>query len=323
MVYLITGGAGFIGSHFILYLLSKYENVRIVCIDKLTYAANPATLAPVMSQPNFRFVKADICDRKTVYRIFEEEHPDIAVNFAAESHVDRSIENPSIFMQTNVIGTSVLLDACLKYGVRLHQVSTDEVYGDLPLDRPGLKFSETDPFHPNNPYSASKASADLMVLTHHHTYGLPITISRSSNNYGSHQHPEKLIPHMIFCAIQHRPLPIYGNGLNVREWIHVDDHCRAIDLILQNGIDGEIYNVGGQCEMRNIDIVRMICTELRASEELITHVADRKGHDRRYALDCTKIRQDFDWQPTLDFSKGLHDTVRWYQQNIDWLTYFQ
>ena len=266
-----------------------------------------------MRNPNFRFMKMDICEREGVYKLFEKEKPDIVVNFAAESHVDRSIENPEIFLQTNVIGTSVLMDACRKYGnVRFHQVSTDEVYGDLPLDRPDLKFTES------SPYSASKASADLLVLSYHRTYGLPVTISRCSNNYGPYQFPEKLIPLMIINALHDKPLPVYGEGLNVRYWLYVEDHCRAIDLIIHSGEIGEIYNIGGHNEMRNIDIVKLICRKLDKPESLIKFVEDRKGHDLRYAIDNIKIQKTLGWQPEVKFEDGIQKTIRWYMGNHVW-----
>lgn len=319
MNIIVTGGAGFIGSNFIFHMLKAHPEDRIICLDKLTYAGNLSTLASVMDNTNFRFVKLDICDRDGVYRLFEEEHPDMVVNFAAESHVDRSIENPEIFLQTNIIGTSVLMDACRKYGIqRYHQVSTDEVYGDLPLDRPDLFFTETTPIHTSSPYSSSKAGADLLVLAYHRTYGLPVTISRCSNNYGPFHFPEKLIPLMIINALHDKPLPVYGDGLNVRDWLYVEDHCRAIDLILQKGKVGEIYNVGGHNEMRNIDIVKLICKELRKPESLITHVTDRKGHDRRYAIDPTKIHNELGWLPATKFADGIRKTIKWYLENQDW-----
>ena len=319
MNIIVTGGAGFIGSNFIFHMLKEHMEDRIICMDKLTYAGNLSTLAGVMDNPKFRFVKMDICDREAVYGLFEEEHPDMVVNFAAESHVDRSIENPEIFLQTNIIGTSVLMDACRKYGIqRYHQVSTDEVYGDLPLDRPDLFFTETTPIHTSSPYSSSKAGADLLVLAYHRTYGLPVTISRCSNNYGPYHFPEKLIPLMIINALHDKPLPVYGDGLNVRDWLYVEDHCRAIDLILQKGKVGEIYNVGGHNEMRNIDIVRLICKELGKPESLITHVTDRKGHDRRYAIDPTKIHNELGWLPETKFAYGIKKTIKWYLENQPW-----
>ena len=263
MTIIVTGGAGFIGSNFIFHMLKKYPDDRIICLDKLTYAGNLSTLAPIMDNPNFRFVKADICDREAVYKLFEEEHPDIVVNFAAESHVDRSIENPEIFLKTNIIGTATLMDACRKYGIqRYHQVSTDEVYGDLPLDRPDLFFTEETPIHTSSPYSSSKAGADLLVQSYYRTYGLPASISRCSNNYGPYHFPEKLIPLMIVNALADKPLPVYGEGLNVRDWLYVEDHCKAIDLIIHKGRVGEVYNVGGHNEKQNIEIVKIICKEL-------------------------------------------------------------
>ena len=295
---IVTGGAGFIGSNFIFHMLEKHPEDRIICVDKLTYAGNLSTLAPVMDKPNFRFCKTDICDREAIYQLFEEEHPDIVVNFAAESHVDRSIENPSIFLETNIIGTSVLMDACRKYGIeRYHQVSTDEVYGDLPLDRPDLFFTEETPIHTSSPYSSSKASADLLVLAYHRTYGLPVSISRCSNNYGPYHFPEKLIPLMIINALHDQPLPVYGAGLNIRDWLYVEDHCKAIDLVIHDGRVGEVYNIGGHNEMQNIEIVRLICDRLHKPESLITYVTDRKGHDLRYAIDPTKIHNELGWLP--------------------------
>ena len=319
MTTIVTGGAGFIGSNFIFHMLHKYPDDRIVCLDKLTYAGNLSTLASVMEQPNFRFVKLDICDREGVYRLFEEEHPGVVVNFAAESHVDRSIEDPGIFLQTNIMGTAVLMDACRVYGIqRYHQVSTDEVYGDLPLDRPDLFFTEDTPIHTSSPYSSSKAGADLLVLAYHRTYGLPVTISRCSNNYGPYHFPEKLIPLMITNALNDQPLPVYGDGLNVRDWLYVQDHCKAIDLIVHQGRVGEIYNVGGHNEMKNIDIVKLICKELGKSESLIQYVSDRKGHDRRYAIDPAKIHKELSWLPETTFEDGIHRTIQWYLDHRKW-----
>lgn len=319
MNYFVTGGAGFIGSNFIFHMLREHPEDRIICLDKLTYAGNLSTLAPVMDDPRFRFCKVDICDREAVNALFAEEHPDAVVNFAAESHVDRSIEDPGIFLQTNIIGTSVLMDACRAHGnVRFHQVSTDEVYGDLPLDRPDLFFTETTPIHTSSPYSSSKASADLLVLAYYRTYGLPVTISRCSNNYGPYHFPEKLIPLMIINCLHDKPLPVYGEGLNVRDWLYVEDHCRAIDLILQKGRIGEVYNVGGHNEMRNIDIVKLIIHELGKSEDLITYVTDRKGHDLRYAIDPAKIHAELGWLPETKFADGIKKTIRWYLDNEDW-----
>ena len=319
MTFLITGGAGFIGSNFVFYMLKHYPADRVVCLDALTYAGNVNTLASVCENPSFRFVKADICDRDAIDRVFSEEQPDIVINFAAESHVDRSIESPDVFLNTNVLGCAVLMDACRKYGVkRFHQVSTDEVYGDLPLDRPDLLFTEQTPLRAGSPYSASKASADLLVMAYRRTYGLPVSISRCSNNYGPYQFPEKLIPLMIVNALHDRALPVYGNGLNVRDWLFVEDHCRAIDLIVRRGREGEIYNVGGHNEMKNIDIVRLICKALGKPETLIEHVADRRGHDLRYAIDPTKISKELGWEPTTHFDEGIAKTIAWYTENRAW-----
>ncbi len=319
MNIIVTGGAGFIGSNFIFYEMDKHPEDRIICLDKLTYAGNLSTLSSVLNKPNFRFIKLDICDRPAIYSMFEEEKPDIIVNFAAESHVDRSIENPEIFLQTNIIGTSVLMDACRKYGIqRYHQVSTDEVYGDLPLDRPDLFFTEETPIHTSSPYSASKAAADLLVNAYHRTYSLPVTISRCSNNYGPYQFPEKLIPLMIANALENKSLPVYGDGLNVRDWLYVEDHCKAIDLIIRRGIIGETYNIGGHNEMRNIDIVNLICKYLDKPESLITHVTDRKGHDQRYAIDPTKIHDELGWYPETMFADGIKKTIQWYFDNKSW-----
>lgn len=319
MTIIVTGGAGFIGSNFVFHMLQVHPDYRIVCLDKLTYAGNLSTLEPVLQQDNFRFVKADICDRQAVDKLFQEEKPDIVVNFAAESHVDRSIENPGIFLETNIMGTAVLMDACRKYGIqRYHQVSTDEVYGDLPLDRPDLFFTEETPLHTSSPYSSSKASADLLVMAYYRTYGLPVTISRCSNNYGPYHFPEKLIPLMIANALADKPLPVYGNGENVRDWLYVEDHCRAIDLIIHNGKVGEVYNVGGHNEKRNIDIVRIICQELGKPESLIVHVEDRKGHDRRYAIDPAKIHRELGWLPETKFEDGIKKTIKWYLEHKKW-----
>lgn len=319
MKIIVTGGAGFIGSNFVFYMMKKHPDYKIICLDKLTYAGNLSTLKDVMNKPNFRFVKLDICDREGVYKLFEEEHPDVVVNFAAESHVDRSIENPEIFLQTNIIGTSVLMDACRKYGIkRYHQVSTDEVYGDLPLDRPDLFFHEDTPLHTSSPYSSSKASADLLVGAYGRTYGLTVTISRCSNNYGPYQFPEKLIPLMIQRALDDKPLPVYGEGQNIRDWLYVEDHCKAIDLILEKGTVGEVYNIGGHNEMHNIDIVKLICDYLDKPYSLIEHVTDRKGHDQRYAIDPTKIHDELGWLPETMFKDGIKKTIQWYLDNKEW-----
>lgn len=329
MTIIVTGGAGFIGANYIFYHMAKYPEDRVVCVDKLTYAGNLSTLSSLLDESDvgydadkaarFRFVKADICDKNAVERLFDEERPDAVINFAAESHVDRSIESPEVFLQTNIIGTSVLMNACRKYGdVRFHQVSTDEVYGDLPLDSPDLLFTEETPIHTSSPYSSSKAGADLLVSAFHRTYGLPVTISRCSNNYGPYQFPEKLIPLMIANALNDKPLPVYGQGLNVRDWLYVEDHCKAIDMIVRDGRIGEVYNVGGHNEMRNIDIVRLIVQELGKSEELITFVTDRKGHDLRYAIDPSKIRNELGWQPETRFEDGIKKTITWYLRNKSW-----
>lgn len=319
MKLIITGGAGFIGSNFIYYELKNHPEDEFICLDKLTYAGNLSSLKNAMEQPNFKFVRGDIADREFVYSLFEAEKPDIVVNFAAESHVDRSILEPELFLKTNVIGTGVLMDACCKYGIkRYHQVSTDEVYGDLPLDRPDLFFTETTPLHTSSPYSASKASADLLVLAYHRTYGLPVTISRCSNNYGPYHFPEKLIPLMIINALYDKALPVYGDGANVRDWLYVEDHYSAIDLIIRNGREGEVYNVGGHNEKSNLDVVKIILKALGKSEDLITFVKDRPGHDRRYAIDPTKIHNELGWLPQTKFEDGIVKTIGWYLANKDW-----
>ncbi len=319
MKMLITGGAGFIGSNFIFYMRRRHPDYALVCVDKLTYAGNMETLAPVLDDPHFRFVRADIADRQAMYDLFGAEKPDMVVNFAAETHVDRSIEDPSVFLQTNVMGTQVLLDASRKYGVkRYHQVSTDEVYGDLPLDRPDLFFTEKTPLHASSPYSASKAGADLLCGAYQRTYDMPVTVSRCSNNYGPYQFPEKLIPLMIANALADEPLPVYGQGLNVRDWLYVDDHCAAIDLILEKGRPGQVYNIGGHNEMRNIDIVKTILSILGKPESLIRYVTDRKGHDLRYAIDPTFIHEELGWSPETKFQDGIARTVQWYLDNRAW-----
>ena len=316
---LITGGAGFIGANFVYYMLDNHPDCRIACVDSLTYAGNLSTLQRALADPRFTFYKADIRDRSAIEEVFQAERPDAVVNFAAETHVDRSIETPELFLLTNILGTQVMMDACLRHGnIRYHQVSTDEVYGDLPLARPDLLFTETTPIRTSSPYSASKASADLLVQAYHRTFGLPATISRCSNNYGPYHFPEKLIPLMIANALADKPLPVYGQGLNVRDWLYVTDHCRAIDMILRHGRIGEIYNVGGHNEMRNIDIVRLICQELDKPESLITYVTDRKGHDMRYAIDPTKIHTELGWSPEIAFADGLHQTVQWYLGHRPW-----
>ena len=316
---LVTGGAGFIGSNFVYYMLKKHPDYKIVCVDKLTYAGNLETLDEALKNPLFRFVKADITDRETVYKLFEEENFTAVVNFAAESHVDRSIEEPEVFLKTNILGTQVLLDASRKYGnIRYHQVSTDEVYGDLPLDRPDLFFTEETPIHTSSPYSASKASADLLVTAYHRTYGLPVTISRCSNNYGPYHFPEKLIPLMIANALNDKPLPVYGDGKNVRDWLYVEDHCKAIDMILESGKIGEVYNIGGHNEKTNLEVVKTVLSILGKSEDLITYVKDRPGHDMRYAIDPTKIKNELGWYPETTFEEGIKKTVEWYLSNKEW-----
>ena len=318
--YLITGGAGFIGSNFIFHMLNNYTKDKVICLDCLTYAGNLFTLKPVMKNTNFMFIKKSITDRESIYSLFEKEHPNIVINFAAESHVDRSIKNPEVFIDTNIKGASILMDACIKYGIeRYHQISTDEVYGDLPIDRSDLLFTENDLICPSSPYSASKASADLLILSYYRTYGLPISISRCSNNYGPYQFPEKLIPLTIINAINGKKIPVYGDGLNIRDWLHVKDHCEAIDLIVNdNNSVGEIYNIGGNNEVRNIDLVKLICKNLNKSENLITYVEDRKGHDKRYAVNTNKIYNELNWSTNIKFEDGIDKTLSWYIENKKW-----
>lgn len=319
MTVIVTGGAGFIGSNFVFYQLKNHPEDRVICLDKLTYAGNLSTLEPVMNHKNFRFVKVDIADREAVYNLFEEEKPDIVVNFAAESHVDRSIENPEIFLQTNILGTQVLMDACRKYGIkRYHQVSTDEVYGDLPLDGTDLFFTEDTPIHTSSPYSASKASADLLVLAYYRTYKLPVTITRCSNNYGPYHFPEKLIPLVISRALADEPIPVYGKGENVRDWLYVEDHCLAIDLVIRKGREGEVYNIGGHNEKTNLEVVKSILSYLGKPESLINYVTDRPGHDMRYAIDPAKIHNELGWLPATKFEDGIKKTIDWYLDNKDW-----
>ena len=322
--FLVTGGAGFIGGNFLHTMVDRYPNDTYVCIDALTYAGNMETLEPIMNRPNFKFVHENICNREAVFRLFEEEHFDYVINFAAESHVDRSIENPGIFLNTNIIGTQTLMDACRKYGIkRYHQVSTDEVYGDLPLDRPDLFFTEKTPIRTSSPYSASKASADLLVMAYHRTFGLPVTISRCSNNYGPYQFPEKLIPLIIQKASRNESLPIYGKGENVRDWLYVGDHNNAIDLIVRNGKDGEVYNIGGHNERTNLQVVKTILKVLGKPESLITYVTDRPGHDLRYAMDPTKIETELGWKPTYNFETGIIPTIEWNLKNQTWLKHVE
>ena len=320
MKILVTGGAGFIGSNFMHYEVKKYPDDNFVCLDALTYAGNYNSIKDLESYPNYKFVHGDITSRDFIYNLFEQEKFDIVINFAAESHVDNSIKNPEIFLQTNIIGTSVLLDACRKYGIkRYHQISTDEVYGDLPLDRPDLLFTEETPLHTSSPYSTSKASADLLVMAYHRTYGLPVTISRCSNNYGPYQFPEKLIPVVISKALKNESIPVYCQGTNVRDWIHVIDHNIGVDLIVRKGRDGEVYNLGGHSERTNIEVVKTILKQLGKPESLITFVEDRKGHDLRYAINSTKAEQELGWDRTYTFEQGIKETVDWYLNNTDWI----
>ena len=320
MKILVTGAAGFIGSNFMYYELDKHPEDEYVALDLLTYAGNLKNLDGIKDKPNYKFVKMDIRDRENIYKLFEAEKFDLVVNFAAESHVDRSIKDPEVFLRTNIIGTEVLMDACLKYGVdRYHQVSTDEVYGDLPLDRPDLFFTEETPLHTSSPYSSSKAAADLLVNAYHRTYGLKTTISRCSNNYGPYQFPEKMIPLMINNARHDKSLPVYGDGMNVRDWLHVYDHCSGIDLVMRNGAIGEVYNIGGHNEKHNIEVVKEILKALGKPETLITYVSDRKGHDLRYAIDPTKIETKLGWKPKYTFETGIKETIEWFMNNQEWM----
>ena len=315
MKILVTGGCGFIGSHFLRYMMKTYPGDSFICLDALTYAGNKKNIADFLNHSRFTMTEGNIRDTVFVDALFATYKPDIVVHFAAETHVDRSIVGPQVFLETNVIGTGVLLDACLRYGIqRFHHVSTDEVYGTLPLQG-GNPFMEQNPLMPSSPYAASKASSDLLVLSYHKTYGLPITISRCSNNYGTHQYPEKLIPLMIQKALQGKPLPVYGDGLNVRDWIHVVDHCRAIDCILQKGKVGEVYNIGGGEEVANIALVQRILDILKKPYELITYVEDRLGHDRRYAIDSSKLER-LGWKREYTVDKALEEVVEWYRENI-------
>jgi len=317
---LVTGGAGFIGSNFVYLILKERVDWKVVCVDALTYAANIHTLNEALKNPRFVFYKEDIRNRDGIFDIFEKEQPDVVVNFAAESHVDRSIDNPGVFLETNIIGTQIIMDACRKYGIeRFHQVGTDEVYGDLPLDRPDLLFTENTPIHTSSPYSTSKASADLLALAYYRTYNLPVTISRCSNNYGPFQFPEKLIPLMINNALNNKKLPVYGEGKNVRDWLYVKDHCYGILAILEKGKVGEVYNLGGHNEKANIDIVKIILKELGKDENLISYVKDRMGHDLRYAIDPQKANRELGWTPTTMFDEGIKLTIQWYLDNVDWM----
>ena len=320
MKILVTGAAGFIGSNFVYYELEKHPEDQIVALDLLTYAGNLKNLDGCKNNSNFKFVKMDIRDRANINKLFEEEKFDIVANFAAESHVDRSIEDPEVFLRTNIIGTEVLMDASLKYGVkRYHQVSTDEVYGDLPLETTDSFFTESTPLHTSSPYSASKASADLLVMAYHRTFNLNMSITRCSNNYGPYQFPEKLIPLMINNARHDKQLPVYGEGLNVRDWLHVYDHCAGIDLVMRNGENGEVYNIGGHNERHNIEVVKTILKELDKPESLIKYVTDRKGHDLRYAIDPTKIETQLGWKPKYNFETGIKEAINWHMNNQEWM----
>lgn len=316
MKMLVTGGAGFIGSNFIRYWLRQHPEDEVVNFDALTYAGNLANLADVEDNPNYSFIKGDIADAEAVAAAMQGV--DTVVHYAAETHVDRSVTGPGVFIRTNVVGTQVLLDASLKAGVkRFHHVSTDEVFGDLPLDTPE-KFNESTPYDPSSPYSASKAGSDMLVRAYHRTYGLPITISNCSNNYGPFHFPEKLIPLMIINAMQDKKLPVYGDGFNVRDWIHTEDHARGVELILEKGRIGETYCLGGESECSNIAIVKKILAILGKSEDLIEYVKDRPGHDRRYAIDNAKIQAELGFYPNYALDEGLAETVRWYQENESW-----
>ena len=320
MKFIVTGGCGFIGSNYLHYVVNKYHEDEFICIDSLTYAGNYHNLEPIIDKSNFHFVKLDITDRDGVDALFTAEKPDCVINFAAESHVDNSIKNPGIFVKTNVMGTQVLMDAALKHGVkRYHQVSTDEVYGDLPLDRPDLLFTESTPLHTSSPYSASKGGADLLVLAYMRTFKLPATISRCSNNYGPYQFPEKLIPHTIACAVKDQKIPVYGEGKNVRDWIHVYDHNVGVDMIVRQGREGEVYNLGGRSERDNLTIVKTILKQLGKPESLIEFVADRPGHDLRYALDPTKAEAELGWTRKYNFDDGMQSTIDWYLENQNWV----
>jgi len=320
MKILVTGGAGFIGSNFLHYEVKKYPEDTFICLDALTYAGNYNNIKILEEKENYRFIKGDITDRDFINKLFETEKFDIIINFAAESHVDNSIKNPGVFIQTNIAGTQVLMDAARKYGnIRYHQVSTDEVYGDLPLDRPDLLFTEETPIHTSSPYSSSKAGADLLVMSYYRTFGLPVTISRCSNNYGPYQFPEKLIPVVISKALKDEPVPVYGKGENIRDWIHVHDHNVGVDLIVRKGKIGEVYNLGGRSEKTNLELVKLILKELKKPESLITYVTDRPGHDLRYAIDSSKIEKELNWKRTYTFDKGIKETIEWYVNNTEWI----
>ena len=320
MKFLVTGGAGFIGSNYLHYVVNKYSEDYFVCLDALTYAGNYNNIKNLEEKSNYKFVKGDITDKEFIDKLFEDEKFDVVINFAAESHVDNSIKNPQVFLNTNIIGTSILMDAARRNNVkRYHQVSTDEVYGDLPLDRPDLKFTEDTPIHTSSPYSSSKAGADLLVMAYYRTFGLPVTVSRCSNNYGPYQFPEKLIPVVISRALKNEPIPVYGKGENVRDWIHVIDHNIGVDLIVRNGRVGEVYNLGGHSEKTNLEVVKTILKQMGKSEDLITYVTDRPGHDLRYAIDSTKSEKELNWELTYTFEDGIKETVDWYLNNQDWI----
>lgn len=320
MKFLVTGGAGFIGSNYLHYVVNKYPEDYFVCLDALTYAGNYNNIKKLENKENYKFIKGNICDNEFIDKLFSEEKFDIVINFAAESHVDNSIKNPNLFADTNILGTMTLLNASKKHNIkRYHQVSTDEVYGDLPLNRKDLLFTEETPLHTSSPYSASKAGADLQVLAYSRTYKLPVTISRCSNNYGPYQFPEKLIPVVISKALNNEPIPVYGKGENVRDWIHVHDHNVGVDLIVRNGREGEIYNLGGHSERTNLDVVKTILKQLNKPESLITFVTDRPGHDLRYAIDSSKVEKELKWDRTYNFETGIKETVEWYVNNKEWI----
>ena len=320
MKILVTGGAGFIGSNFMHYEVNNYPDDEFVCLDALTYAGNYNNIKDLEEEKNYRFIKGDITDRKFIFDLFKNEKFDVVINFAAESHVDNSIKNPEVFIDTNIKGTLALLDACREYGIkRYHQISTDEVYGDLPLDRPDLLFTEETPLHTSSPYSTSKASADLLVMAYRRTFGVPVTISRCSNNYGPYQFPEKLIPVVISKALADKKIPVYGNGANVRDWIHVIDHNIGVDLIVRHGREGEVYNLGGHSERSNLEVVKTILKQMGKSEDLIEYVEDRKGHDLRYAIDSSKVEEELGWKLTYNFEDGIKETVDWYLSNQEWI----
>lgn len=320
MKYLVTGGAGFIGSNYMHYVVNKYPNDKFVCLDALTYAGNYNNIKDLENYNNYKFVCGDIRDEQFINELFDKENFDVVINFAAESHVDNSIKNPGIFIDTNIQGTRVLLDAARKHGnIRYHQVSTDEVYGDLPLDRKDLLFTENTPIHTSSPYSSSKAGADLLAMAYHRTFGLPVTISRCSNNYGPYQFPEKLIPVVISKALKNESIPVYGKGENVRDWIHVINHNIGVDLIVRNGRIGEVYNLGGHSERTNLEVVKTILNQMKKSEDLITYVTDRPGHDLRYAIDSSKVEKELGWKLTYNFEEGIKETVDWYLQHEDWI----